>query len=94
MRLDERGPVVKAQCFESCGVYSRGFESPSSGPLTTSQHPTQLSILPRSLNEFSEVILRAQAVMQQAHISCIAATYPACVNKLKLLCFALKDPVV
>ena len=48
---------------------------------TTSQQPTQPSILPRSVNEYSEVILRAQAVMPQAHISCIAAIYPACVNK-------------
>ena len=82
------GGVVKVQCFESCEVYSRGFESPLLEPLTTSQQPTQLPILPRSVHEYSEVILRAQAVMPQAHISSIAATYPACVNKEKLLCFA------
>ena len=52
------GGVVKAQCFKSCGVYLRGFESPSSEPQTTSQQPTQRSILPRSVNEYSEVTLR------------------------------------
>ena len=50
--------MVKPQCFELCEVYSRGFESPSSEPLTTSQQSTQLSILPRSVNEYSEVTLR------------------------------------
>ena len=75
------GRVVKTQCFESCEFYSRGFESLSSEPLTTSQQSTQLSILPRLVNEYSEVTLRAQAVMPQAHISFIAATYPACANK-------------
>ena len=40
----------------------------------TSQQPIQLSILPRSVNECSEVTLRAQAVVLQAHISCVAAS--------------------
>ena len=80
--------MVKLQCFKSCKVYLHGFESPPSESLATSQQPTQLSIPLRSVNEYSEVVLRAQAVTLQAHISCIAATYTACVKK-KLLCFAL-----
>ena len=35
---------------------------PSLESLTTSQQSTQLSILPRSVNEYSEVTLRAQAL--------------------------------
>ena len=47
---------------------------------TTSQQSTQLSILPRLVNEHSEVTLREQAEMPQVHISCIAAIFPACVD--------------
>ena len=58
--------------------------NPSFEPLTTSQQSTQLSILPSSVSEYSEVTLRAQAVMLQAHISCMAAIYtPALTNKEK-----------
>ena len=35
---------------------------PSLDPLATSQQSTQLLILPRSVNEYSEVTLRAQAL--------------------------------
>ena len=35
---------------------------PSLEPFTTSQQSTQLSTLPRSVNEYSEVTLRAQAL--------------------------------
>ena len=75
------GRVVKVQYFEPFKVYSRQFDSPLSEPLTTSKQSTQLPILRRSVYEYSEVILRVQAVMPQAHISCIDATYPARVNK-------------
>ena len=50
---------------------------PSSKPLTTSQQPTQLSNLPRLVNEYSEVTLTEQAVMPQPHISCIATHIPS-----------------
>ena len=53
--------MVKAQCFESCGVCLRGFES-RRRTKTTSQQPTQLSILSSSVNEYSEATLRAQAI--------------------------------
>ena len=49
---------------------------------TTKHKPTANSTVhQRSVNEYSEATLRAQAIELQAHISCIAATYPACVNK-------------
>ena len=67
--------MVKAQCFETSEVYSRGFKSQSSAPQTTSRQPTQLSNLPRSVYEYSEVTLREPVVTPQAHISCIAAIY-------------------
>ena len=48
----------------------------------TSQQPAQLSILPRPVNEYSAVTLRAQAAMPQTHISCIAVRkYPAYIYK-------------
>ena len=43
--------------------------------LITSQQLTKMFILLRSVNDYSEVTLRAHAVMSQAHISCIAALY-------------------
>ena len=54
---------------------------PRSQSLTTSQQPTQLSIPPRSINEYSKVTLRARALIPQAYISCIAAHIPACIDK-------------
>ena len=66
------GQVVKAQCFESCGVYLGWIEILLLTQQTTSQQPTQLSILPRLVNTYSEATLRPQAVALQAHISCIA----------------------
>ena len=49
---------------------------PLSEPLTTSRQPAQLSILPKSVNGYSEVTLRGQAVLMQAHVGCIAAHVP------------------
>ena len=54
--------MAKAQCFEPSGFYSRGFESSRPNHFITSQQSTLLSILPRSVNEYSEVTLRAQAL--------------------------------
>ena len=41
---------------------TRVGSNPVVEPLTTSQQSTHLSILPRSVNEYSEVTLRAQAL--------------------------------
>ena len=46
---------------------------------TTNRKPTQLSILPKSVNEYSEATLRAQAVMLQAHTRW-QPIHPACVH--------------
>ena len=44
---------------------------------TTDLRPTQLSILPRSVNEYSEATLRAQTVVPEALISRLAAHIPS-----------------
>ena len=53
------GRVVKMQCCEPCEVFC---EPHRRNHFTTSQQSIQLSILPRSVNEYSEVTLRAQAL--------------------------------
>ena len=40
----------------------RAVRIPSSEPITTIQQPIQLSILPRSVNEYSEVDLTVQTL--------------------------------
>ena len=56
------GRVVKTQCYETCEVFCPWFEPHRRNNFTTSQQSTQLSILPRSVIEYSEVALRAQAL--------------------------------
>ena len=51
--------MVKTQCCEPCEVFYPWFEPHRRKHFTTSQQSTQLSILPRSVNEYSEVTLRA-----------------------------------
>ena len=74
-----RDRVVKGAVFQILWGLAARVRIQSSELLPTSQQPTQLSILSRSVNESSEVTLMAQAIVPQAHISCIAATCPACV---------------
>ena len=80
------GRVVKVQCFQCFrGVFS-WVRIPSPEPLTTSQQSTQLSLQPRSVNEYSDATLRAQAVMLQTHISCVAAHIPTLHKQMKVAC--------
>lgn len=61
------GQVVKPKFFKSKGVYPRVLEFRRQNPTSAA------SICPRSVNEYSWVILKAQAiVVPQAHITCIA----------------------
>ena len=57
----------------------------SSEQQTISQQPAQLSIFPRSANECSGNSEGTNRIAAQAHISCIAAIYIVCVDKLMLL---------
>ena len=50
--------MVKTQCCEPCEVFCPRFEPHRRNHFTTSPQSTQLSILPRSVNEYSEVTLR------------------------------------
>ena len=48
----------------------------------TNHKPTASAAGPlKVVNENSEVTIRAQAIVLQAHISCTAAIHPACINK-------------
>ena len=80
----EYGHVDKEQCFQSCGVYPRGLES-CHWQQTISKQLTQLSVLPRSVNEYSEVTLRAQAIVPKTNISCLDANVPRLPLKQMLL---------
>ena len=51
--------------------------NPIAEPLITREQAAQLSILPRSVNEYSEVTLRAQVVIPQAQINRIPAHSPS-----------------
>ena len=64
------------QCLESLWDLPAWVRIPSSELQTTSQQSTQMSILSRLVGEYTEASLRAQAVVPQAHISCIAAYIP------------------
>ena len=46
------------------------------GTVKRNQQTNQLSILPRLVNEYSEVTVRGQVVMPRTHVSWIAAYIP------------------
>ena len=66
--------MVKVQC---CGAYPRGLEPRRRNYRPQANKPNQLSMLYRSVNEYSEATERLQAVLQQANISWIDVHIPS-----------------